>query len=435
MPIPEPPRRVRRRCSVLLLATLLALCTACVSSAPPHVPADADREPSRQLMVVLRPMHPDLWQRTAHMLAVAYGLQPLVAWEMRSIDAFCVVYRLEPRHDQAALTRKLQADSRVELVQPQQGFHLLAVQGPGDPYAHLQTGARALHVRAAHRYADGRGVRIAIVDTGVDFTHPDLDGRIRNAVNFVAGGEASFTRDRHGTAIAGIVAANEDNRRGIIGVAPRAELLALKACREQPAFDGAQCDSYSLSLALDYAILHHAQVINLSLAGPSDELLARLIRSALEQGIVVVAAIDPSSAHGLSFPASVPGVLAVAASDTRPAANANPTEPEPPPGVLSAPGFEILTTQPEGRYDFVSGSSMAAAHASGVAALLLQLQPKLEPQRVAALMRGEQGPAVEIGRHEGPAEIDACGAVVRLRGTGDCDLSGNGAERSGVTNL
>jgi len=407
-----------RGAPALLSLCLTAVAVAGCASTVMRPAQPSANSPDRQLMVVLRPMHPDLWPRTAGLLAAAYGMQPLAGWEMRSISSFCVIYRLVPPYDIATLIQHLQADSRVALVEPRQAFHLLAAPESGDPYAHLQNGANTIHVAAAHRYADGRGVQVAIIDTGVDFTHPDLAGRVTGAVNFVDDGTASFTSDRHGTAIAGIVAADEGNRIGIVGVAPRADLLALKACREKNAGQSAQCDTYTLALALDYAILHHAQVINLSLAGPRDSLLQRLIEAAMEQGITVVAAVDPTLPGSLSFPASVPGVIAVAEKDARPNADAGSRRRS---GVVTAPGFEILTTQPDGRFDFLSGSSMAAAHASGIAALLLQLDSTLSPARVAALMHGADGPTVKANAYaDEDDEVDACAAVVRLRGDGDC---------------
>lgn len=424
--------RKAQRC---LLAATLCLCVAVLSgctATPAPQTAQRTTEPDRELMVVLRPMHPDLWPRTASMLAAAFGLRPLMAWEMKSISAYCVVYQLAPRHDEARLIERLQADSRVEMAQPRQDFHLLAAPGPEDPYAHLQNGAVAIHAAAAHRYADGRGVRVAIVDTGIDFTHPDLSGRVLSAINFVRDGESSFTRDRHGTAIAGIVAANAGNRQGIEGIAPRAQLLALKACRESSAAGQAQCDTYSLALAIDYAVTNGAQIINLSLAGPQDALLTRLIENAVKRGITVVAADDPGIG-GVSFPASVAGVIAVAAKDTRPEARAVTSLPD---GVVSAPGFEILTTLPEGRYDFMSGSSMAAAHASGVAALLLQLNPELQPARVETLMLGTEGPTARASQSlPVDREIDACAAVVRLRGAGSCGIGADAGSPDARTRL
>jgi subtilisin family serine protease len=150
----------------------------------------------------------------------------------------------------------------------------------------------------------------------------------------------------------------------------------LKACWERS--DGsASCNSFTLSQALATAIDRGAQVINLSLGGPADELLTRLLRVALARGMVVVGAMPPSGARD-GFPLGVPGVIAVQDAAT-PAA-----------GVLGAPAREVLTLMPGGRYDFASGTSMAAAHVSGLAALLLQHQPGFDGPRIEKLLR-EQG--------------------------------------------
>ena len=135
-------------------------------------------------------------------------------------------------------------------------------------------------------------MRVAVVDTGVDFDHPDLRGRVVKAQNFVDRvGDRNFTTDVHGTAVAGLIAATAGNGVGIVGVAPEAEIYALKACWQQP--PGAReavCNSYTLAKAVDFAIGQGVQVLNFSLAGPPDPLLGRLIGQALARGIVVVAA-------------------------------------------------------------------------------------------------------------------------------------------------
>jgi subtilisin family serine protease len=297
------------------------------------------------------------------------------------------------------VTRRLASDPRVGSVQPIETFEVLAEQKPwNDPYAHLQRSAEALHLQEAHRWATGKGVKVAVIDTGVDLDHPDLRGRVVKAQNFVDQGERSFTTDFHGTAVAGVIAAAANNEIGIVGVAPQAEIYALKACWQQP--PGAReavCNSYTLAKAVDFAIAQGAQVLNFSLAGPPDVLLGRLIQVALDRGIAVIAAA-PSKPDARAFPASMQGVIGISGNDP------------PGPAFLGAPAVDILTTVPHGSYDFFSGSSLAAAQASGVAALLLEKNPKLKPSELAALFH----------KTARLSQIDACAALVGASGTGSC---------------
>src|SRR5258705_9176099 len=140
--------------------------------------------------------------------------------------------------------------------------------------------------------ATGRGIRVAVIDTGGDRSHPDLRGRIDTARNFVSD-DARFDSDIHGTAVAGIIAANADNGIGIVGLAPDAGLLVLKACWQHAIDDvRAQCNTFTLAKALTFAIDQRADIINMSLGGPNDPLLGLLIEIALTRGIIIVAAQD-----------------------------------------------------------------------------------------------------------------------------------------------
>ena len=102
-----------------------------------------------------------------------------------------------------------------------------------DPYFSLQKGVGEIHVPEAQRWSKGRGVTIAVIDTGVDTQHPELSGRVKLTRNFVDNDAERFRMDRHGTAIAGVIAALTNNGQGIVGVAPAADLLALKACWQE----------------------------------------------------------------------------------------------------------------------------------------------------------------------------------------------------------
>ncbi|MEA2559948.1 MAG: hypothetical protein QOH06_1452 [Acidobacteriota bacterium] len=385
----------------LLLLLLLAGCAGSGAPAPEGV-APGTRPGAPQVMVMLAPAPPAILGSNTAALAQTYGLRTVYSWNLASLGEQCVVFEVTGGRQPAEVARRLASDPRVGSVQPIETFDVLAEPGPwNDPYARLQHSAEALHLQQAHRWATGKGVRIAIIDTGVDLDHPDLRGRVVKAQNFVDQGERSFTTDFHGTAVAGVIAAAANNEIGIVGVAPQAQIYALKACWQQPA--GAReavCNSYTLAKAVDFAIAEAAQVINFSLAGPPDVLLTRLIKVALERGIVVVAAA-PSKPGARAFPASMQGVIGISGN----------VQPEPPgQAFLAAPAVDILTTVPRGSYDFFSGSSIAAAEASGVAALLLERNPKLTPPELAALFH----------KTARLSQIDACAALVSASGIGSC---------------
>jgi subtilisin family serine protease len=201
---------------------------------------------------------------------------------------------------------------------------------------------------------------------------------------------------------------------GIYGIAPDAELLGVKACwHRRPASTEAWCSSWTLAKAIDFAIVERVRVVNVSLSGPPDPLLRRLIVKAIEeQGITVVAAVMERGDPALSLPSSLSRVIAVIASDPAGSVRAAVEKQQP---VLVAPGVEVLTTVPRRAYDFLSGSSFAAAHVSGIVALLFDTNPQLSPREVRDLL-------VDTGRlvYRKAAEtvlvrhVDACAALRRL---------------------
>jgi len=441
----------------LLALLLLAGCAgrpvpaAAPAAAGPASPADADTaaapDTPGQVMVTLRPAPPDLWTSTTFQLARAYRLRTVFSWTMASLGEQCIVFEVPRGHSVAETLRRLHSDPRVGTAQPVATFSTLAAAAPAatsdtgynDPYAHLQHSVQALHLAQAHRWATGKGVRVAVIDTGIDLDHPDLRGRVVKANSFVDRGEQTFTSDVHGTAVAGVIAATSNNQVGIVGVAPQAELYALKACwQKAPGQREAVCDSYTLAKAIDFAIVQGAQVLNFSLGGPYDPLLARLIGVALSHGVAVVAADAGDGAR--SFPASLPGVIGIFGIDDlkgerRARTVANPDE-------VGAPSVDILTTVPHGSYDFFSGSSFAAAQVTGVVALVLEREPKMSPARLAALLRktahplplppaGDPPPPSNLpARLSAPGpqtpqlqnitEVDACAALASALGSGSC---------------
>jgi subtilisin family serine protease len=270
-----------------------------------------------------------------------------------------------------------------------------------DPYVGLQSGFRQLDVADAHGLSRGEGVRVAVIDTGVDIGHPDLANKVIATRDLVGGTAEQFRRDRHGTEVTGVIAALANNHLGIVGVAPGVKLIALKACWQLAEdSDTARCNSFTLAKAISAAIDLKSQVVNLSLGGPSDPLLAQLVETGMQRGIVFVGA---ASGPGPGFPQDVPGVLAVSASESGVSAQHR----------LHAPGREILTLLPKGHYDFASGSSLAVAHVTGTVALMLAHHPGLDTTRLYDLLDRTSEPLVATDTSSSRS-INACAALASI---------------------
>jgi subtilisin family serine protease len=394
--------------------------------AEPDAPASRPR-PTRRLMVMLAPAPLPLWARTTRELEHDYDLRSSLSWTLASLGERCIVFEIRSSGRSAEdVVRRLTRDPRVRSAEPIQVFETLGDAAPrSDPYSHLQRGAHAIGLDQAHRWATGKGVRVAVIDTGVDVAHPDLRGRIVKAGNFVDRGEETFANDIHGTAVAGVLAAAAGNEVGIAGTAPEAELFALKACWPQPPGSRrAICDSYTLAKAIDFAIVEHAQVLNFSLSGPPDPILGRMLKAALERGITVVAAAADGKAPG--FPASLEGVIAVLESDQDGNLRSPPFRYHAP--MLAAPGVDILTTVPHGSYDFFTGSSLSAAAVSGIAALLLERNARLTPAQIGAMIHKTARPARTVAGEPDPmiSLVDACAALGQVISGVTCPPAGRG---------
>jgi subtilisin family serine protease len=261
-----------------------------------------------------------------------------------------------------------------------------------------------MDIESAHQLATGRGVSIAIIDSAVDASHPDLRGRVRVSRNFVEKGPGPREGEVHGTAVAGVIASAVNNRVGIIGVAPDVSIAALRACWAVTAHSvAAQCSSFSLALALEVAIELRPNLINLSLAGPDDPLLSRLLDQVISHGIVVVAAQPENGELAHEFPTSHAKVLTAHSTSELPAAAS--------PYLIAAPAKEVLTTTPGATYAFLTGNSLAAANAAGVVALLMERAPALDVDQIASLLTDTM---TYVG---GSQTINACRALERLTST------------------
>jgi subtilisin family serine protease len=403
-----------------ILSLCLALCVGLGDAAEARV-ADAAREvdAAQEILVLLRlpPAHlrpnadyggaygdgaaKSVRRRLAARIAHAYGLDQVTDWPMPLIGLECIVLRIPDGRSSADVAARLSKDPAIEWSQPMALYRGqgAAPAGHNDPLFRAQPAAGEWRLSDLHEIATGRNVRVAVIDSAIDGRHPDLAGQVSVSADFVRGRPSA--PEQHGTAVAGVIAAIADNNLGMVGVAPRARLMALRACWQsassQPGGSATVCDTLSLAQALYFAITHGAQVINLSLSGPSDRLLGKLLDSARERGATVVCAYDRKLPGG-GFPASHPGVLAVAEEGSG----------EDRPGLYLAPGRDIPTTGPGGRWFLANGSSYAAAHVTGLVALLRERNARGEP--MASL----------IATRAGGGRIDACATMVRAAGACDC---------------
>jgi hypothetical protein len=336
-----------------------------------------------------------------------YGLREVSAWPIDPLHMHCAVLEVPAGTDRSTVLAALAHDRRIKLAEPLQSFDT-RTEPYNDPYVGLQRGFQQMDVADAHPWSRGEGVRVAIIDTGADTEHPDLRSNIVAATNFVDSDDLQFRQDRHGTEMAGVIAAVANNGEGIVGIAPGARILLFKACWQgRLDADAARCNSFTLARALVAAFDAHAQIVNLSLAGPADPLLSDLIREGLRRGMLFVGAAPADLSAGHEGLLHQPGVIEVASSG-----NQSPLG-----TALYAPGREILTLLPGGHYDFATGDSIATAEVSGVLALLLAKNAGLTAADAYRLLRDTSSHAGGLG---GATLIDACAAVVSLVGHGLC---------------
>jgi subtilisin family serine protease len=316
----------------------------------------------------------------AKRVAAKYALREIANWPIRSLAIHCVVYEIPDDRSVAAVLKALSQDSTVALAEPLSEFHTLSDTKPAaapynDPLYDLQTNLPALGIAAAHELSQGAGVRIALIDTGVDTKHPDLHGRISGMRSFVDVHATSAASYRHGTAMAGLIAAVANNHIGIVGIAPLAKLEVFEACWQlRMDSDEAVCNTFTLAKALAAALDSGIQLVNMSIAGPSDPLLSALIQAAMKRGVTFVGA---AAEQADAFPVGIQGVIGAQGLQHPARADA-----------FSIPSNHILTLRPDSQYDFESGSSVAAAELTGVIALLMSTSDnRLSTDAIVSLLK------------------------------------------------
>jgi hypothetical protein len=312
-------------------------------------------------------------------IAQRYGLTQLESQSFPLIGASLYRWRIGGRRSVTTVVRALGGESVVASVQPNYVFILQeqmipaasAPQGDAAQYV-----LEKLQIEPAHHIATGKNVAIAVIDSTIDAKHPDLDGTIVKSFDALGGGDNPHA---HGTSIAGAIASH----RKLIGIAPGAQLLAIHAFDDSPGV--AKGTSFAIYKGLQWAADNGARVVNMSFAGPADPMLQKMLAAAYDKGIALIAAAGNAGPQSAPlYPAADPDVIAVTAtdSDDHLFAGANRGRHI----AVAAPGVDILVLAPGGKYRLTTGTSVAAAHVSGIAALLLERKPELKPSDIRAVL-------------------------------------------------
>lgn len=352
----------------------------------------------------------------AQAIAATFALNVVEAAPLNTAAAGLAVFEIPDPRTVPALVALLNADPRVNFAQPDfvyDTYGQITAVAP-EPYDALSYGARLTGADRARGFVDGQGVRLAIIDTGVDLQHVDLVDQLADSRDFTGLG---FSADMHGTQVAGILSAKPGNGAGISGVAPGATVWALKACQPSSAQSvRARCWSSALVKGLDYAAGQRVDIVNMSVGGRREDRLLQLgVATAVSSGSAVVAAAGNEGPNGPpSYPAALDGVLAVTAVDAKRQLYRYATQ-----GFfvdLSAPGVEIISTAPGNQFPVCSGTSFATAYVAGTLALLRQASPS---STVAALVAALESTAQDLGpggrdAQFGAGLISACAALRAL---------------------
>lgn len=346
-------------------------------------------------------------------LAAAYDLSVGQEVPLPSVGLKLSVLRVPNASLRDVIIDRLNADGRVVAAQPNYRYRTLASEAAPAP-APRQYAVEAIHADAAHAFATGRGVLVGVIDTRVDANHPALKGRILEAIDLTGRGEAD--PGRHGTGLAGVMAA-QATRATIEGIAPGARILAIQAFEPDPADPMTGLgSSQKLAQAIDIAVKYGVRLLNLSFSGPRDPIVSFLLQRAIAAGIVVVAAAGNDGPEGPPrYPAAQDGVIAVTATD---AVGRLYTMATHGPFVsVAAPGVDILTLGPGDTLQYLSGTSLAAAHVTAVVALMLETAPAAAPVDIKqTLERSARANSASPTRSDGygAGRVDALQAVMLL---------------------
>ena len=281
--------------------------------------------------------------------------------------------------------------------------------GAGGSALELQYALGKMRVPDAQAIVNGRGMTVAVIDSGVDASHPALKHANLTLIDAVNGGVKG--PDAHGTAVTGIIAASGD----LVGIAPGAKIIAVRAFAPERLGTPPVTTATTLARAVDLAFSQGARIFNMSFAGRREPLLIDMIDAAYAQGAVFVAAAGNEGPNAPpAYPAAHDKVIAITATDESDAlydqANRGGYV------LAAAPGVDILAPVTGQGFDYLSGTSFAAAHVTGIIALLMERNPQLSPESVREALVGSAHDLGPTGKDPefGAGLTDAYGALMQV---------------------
>jgi subtilisin family serine protease len=339
-----------------------------------------------------------------------YGATQLGSQSFPLIDVTLYRWRINGRRSLADTIGAIENERLVVSAQPN---YLFTLQEDAAKTSSNTSGDAAqyvlgkLQIEQAHQVATGKNIPIAVIDSEIDAKHPDLAGAIAKSFDALGGDE---TPQSHGTAMAGAIAAHGK----LSGIALGPHLLAARAFDNTAG--GAKATSFAIYKSLQWAADNGARVINMSFAGPADPNMHRMLAAAYDKGIVLVAAAGNAGPNSAPlYPAADPDVIAVTATDSNDGlfkmANRGSHI------AVAAPGVEILALAPGDSYQLTTGTSVAAAHVSGIAAMLLEENSSLTPAEVRSIIMSTAKPLGAAGAQSdfGAGLADAYQAVTTIQ--------------------
>jgi subtilisin family serine protease len=326
---------------------------------------------------VITAFAPDTTPQAIGQFARRYNLTQVETQSFSLIGVSLYRWRIGGGRSVPSIINALGSENIVASVQPNYIFTLqdqaapAGLQGDAAQYVLAE-----LQIAQAHRLATGKDVLVAVIDSEIDAKHPDLGGSIVKSFDALGGGD---TPHLHGTEMAGAIAAHGK----LLGIAPGAQILAAHAFDDSAGI--AKGTSFAIDKGLQWAAENGARVVNMSFAGPADPMLRRLCAAAYDKGLVLIAAAGNAGPQSEPlYPAADPNVIAVTATDSADHVFKMTNR-----GryiAVAAPGVDILALAPDGAYQLSTGTSIAAAHVSGIAALLLERKPSLKPADIRAIL-------------------------------------------------